>query len=94
MNRLILNSVFQSLIGLWLFLSPFIFGYGNLSHQPAVNNMLFGGFAVILGVVTSVYVWLRSEEYCRNEVLPTVRYLRNMRGKRATDWAEEEKKAA
>jgi hypothetical protein len=94
MNRLILNSVYLSLIGLWLFLSPFILGYGNLTHQPAINNMLFGGFAFILGAVTSIYVWLKSDEYCRNEVLPNVTYLREFQERKALERANDERKAA
>jgi len=48
--------VFQILIGIWMFISPFVFGFGETDF--GVNNMIFGGVVVILGV--GVYL-LRSE---------------------------------
>ncbi len=40
--------VFQILVGIWMFISPFVFGFGETDF--AINNMIFGGVVVILGV--------------------------------------------
>jgi len=42
--------VSQLLVGIWMFISPFVFGFGNAHF--AANNMAFGAVAVTLGVGT------------------------------------------
>ena len=45
--------LFQVLVGIWLFISPFIYGFGNT--RLATNNMIWGAIVVILGVVTTFF---------------------------------------
>ena len=51
--------VFQILIGIWLFISPFVFAEGE-THM-ATNNMIFGAIVVILGIGTSFYEYYHRE---------------------------------
>ncbi len=46
-------TIFQILVGIWMFISPFVFGYGETHF--ATNNMIFGAIVVILGVGTIFY---------------------------------------
>ncbi len=46
-------TIFQILVGIWMFISPFVFGYGETRF--ATNNMIFGAVVVILGVGTIFY---------------------------------------
>jgi len=55
--------VFQLLVGVWLFISPFIFGFGDTSF--ATNNMIFGAIVVILGVGTVFYELYHKERFER-----------------------------
>jgi hypothetical protein len=54
-------TVFQMLVGIWLFISPFVFGYGE-THFPT-NNMIFGAIVVILGVGTIFYQIYHKERF-------------------------------
>ncbi len=45
--------VFQMLVGIWLFISPFVFGFGET--VSATNNMIFGAIVVLLGVGSIFY---------------------------------------
>ena len=45
--------VFQILVGIWMFISPFVFGVGE-SHI-GINNMIFGAIVVLLGVGSVFY---------------------------------------
>jgi len=49
------------LVGIWLFISPFVFGYGE-THFPT-NNMIFGAIVVILGVGTIFYQIYHKERF-------------------------------
>ena len=55
--------VFQLLVGIWLFISPFVFGFGDTHF--ATNNMLFGAIVVILGVGTVFYELYHKERFER-----------------------------
>jgi hypothetical protein len=39
--------IFQMLVGIWLFISPFLFHSGET--HGGINNMIFGAIVVILG---------------------------------------------
>ncbi len=54
-------TIFQILVGIWMFISPFVFGYGE-SHF-ATNNMIFGAIVVILGVGTIFYELYHKERF-------------------------------
>jgi archaellum biogenesis protein FlaJ (TadC family) len=53
--------IFQMLVGIWMFISPFIFGYGET--YLATNNMIFGAIVVILGVGTVFYEFYHRERF-------------------------------
>ena len=59
--------VFQMLVGIWLFISPFVFGFGETHF--ATNTMIFGAIVVILGV-GSVFYELYHKERFEKETLP------------------------
>jgi uncharacterized membrane protein len=52
---------FQILVGVWLFISPFVWGYSTMT-RAAANNMIFGAVVVILGVGSYIYAYNRSHE--------------------------------
>jgi len=58
--------VFQLLIGIWMFISPFVFGLGDT--PLATNNMIFGAIVVILGVGTVLYELHLKERFERETV--------------------------
>jgi len=60
MKGLIYLMAFQVLIGIWLFISPFVMGFRELTGV-AVNNMVFGAIVVILGVGFSLYEFYQGE---------------------------------
>ncbi len=51
--------VFQILVGIWMFISPFVFGFGE-THM-ATNNMIFGPIVVLLGVGCIFYEFYHKE---------------------------------
>ncbi len=53
--------VFQILIGIWLFISPFVFGYRD-SLGASTNSMIFGAIVVLLGFGVSFYGLYHKEE--------------------------------
>ena len=55
--------VFQLLVGIWLFISPFVFGFGDTPF--ATNNMIFGAIVVMLGVGTVFYELYHKERFER-----------------------------
>jgi hypothetical protein len=59
--------IFQLLVGVWLFISPYVFGFGE-THM-ATNNMIFGSIVVILGV-GSIFYELYHKERLERETLP------------------------
>ena len=58
--------VFQLLVGVWLFISPFVFGFEDTHF--ATNNMIFGAIVVILGVGTVFYELYHKERFERETV--------------------------
>jgi hypothetical protein len=65
--------VFQMLVGIWLFISPFVFGYGETHF--ATNNMIFGAIVVILGVGSFFYEFYRKESFGK-ETLPHMEHVK------------------
>jgi len=61
MRSLIYWMILQILIGIWLFISPFLMGFRELT-RVAVNNMVFGAIVVILGIGVSLYESYHQEE--------------------------------
>jgi hypothetical protein len=57
------STVFQLLVGIWMFISPFVFGYRDAHF--ATNNMIFGALVVILGVGTVFYELYHKERFDR-----------------------------
>jgi multisubunit Na+/H+ antiporter MnhG subunit len=53
-------------VGIWLFISPFVFGYGETHF--ATNNMIFGAIVVILGVGTIFYEIYHKERFEKEAV--------------------------
>ncbi len=58
--------VFQILIGIWMFISPSVFGFAET--HIATNNMIFGAVVVILGV-GSIFFELYHKERVGRESL-------------------------
>jgi hypothetical protein len=55
--------IFQMLVGIWLFISPFLFHFGET--DGGINNMIFGAIVVILGVGTVFYEFYHKERFER-----------------------------
>ncbi len=51
--------VFQILVGIWTFISPFVFGF--VGTHIATNNMIFGAIVVLLGVGSIFYEFYHKE---------------------------------
>ncbi len=60
--------VFQILVGIWMFISPFVFGFGE-THL-ATNNMILGAIVVILGVGSNFYELYHKERYEKESLVP------------------------
>ncbi len=58
--------VFQLLVGIWMFISPFVFGFGE-SHM-GTNNMIFGAIIFVLGVGTIFYEFYHKERLERESL--------------------------
>jgi hypothetical protein len=54
------------LVGTWMFISPFVFGFGDTYF--ATNNMIFGAIVVILGVGTVFFELYHKERFERETV--------------------------
>ncbi len=61
--------VFQILVGVWMFISPFIFG--PVGTHMATNNMVFGAIVVLLGV-GSIFYELYHKERLEREGSPSL----------------------
>ena len=61
MKSLIYSMVLQMLIGIWLFISPFVMEFREMT-KVTTNNMLVGAIVFILGLGVALY-----EHYCRGE---------------------------
>jgi hypothetical protein len=62
MKKLIYWMTFQVLVGIWLFISPFVLGYKE-ETAVAANNMLFGVMVVLFGLGVSLYAYYRDERH-------------------------------
>ncbi len=51
--------MFQILVGIWMFISPFVFETGQ--SNMATNNMIFGAIVVILGVGSIFFEFYHKE---------------------------------
>ena len=51
--------VFQILIGIWLFISPYVLGFRGMTNASA-NTMVFGALVILIGLGMSVF----REEVC------------------------------
>jgi hypothetical protein len=60
MKALICLMVLQVLMGIWLFISPFVMGFRELTGV-AVNKMVFGAIVVILGLSVSLFEFYHGE---------------------------------
>ena len=50
MAKLAYWMVFQILVGVWLFLSPFVFGQSAEMTSTTTNSMIFGAVVALLGL--------------------------------------------
>lgn len=62
MKGLLYWMIFQIILGIWLFVSPFVLGFMD-DTRLAVNNMVLGVLVTILS-----FVVLRFGSYCRDVV--------------------------
>ena len=62
MASLIYWMVFQILVGVWMFISPFVLGYGEemMDQSMVTNNMIFGAVVALLGLGISLF----NEKVC------------------------------
>ncbi len=58
--------VFQVLVGIWMFISPFVYGFGET--HIAINNMIFGPIVVLLGVGSIFYELYHKERFEREGI--------------------------
>ena len=54
MARLIYWMGFQILIGIWLFISPYVLGQGEVM-AIATNNMIFGAVVILVGLGIALF---------------------------------------
>jgi hypothetical protein len=50
MTRLIYWMVFQILVGVWLFVSPYVLGHSGEMTTMTTNSMIFGAVVALLGL--------------------------------------------
>ncbi|MFB3887745.1 MAG: SPW repeat protein [Thermodesulfobacteriota bacterium] len=60
MTKLIYWMVFQVLVGIWLFISPYVIGYSGEMTTMTTNNMVFGAIVTLLGLGIAFF----NEEVC------------------------------
>ena len=46
--------IFQILIGVWLFVSPYVLGFRDMTNAAA-NSMIFGALVVLIGLGMSFF---------------------------------------
>jgi hypothetical protein len=51
--------IFQILVGIWLFISPYVLGFSE-TRSADINSMIFGAVVVLLGLGMSLF----SESVC------------------------------
>ncbi len=52
---------FQLLVGVWLFVSPFVLGFSGTNL--AINDMLFGSIVFVLGIGTIFFELYHTEDF-------------------------------
>jgi len=52
---------FQILVGIWMFISPFVFRFRELMGA-STNSMIFGAVVVLLGFGVALYEFYHKEE--------------------------------
>jgi hypothetical protein len=67
MAKIVYWMVFQVLVGLWLFVSPFVLGYAQdaVGRTMTANSMIFGSTVALLGLGISLF----NEKFC-SEIEP------------------------
>jgi|PlaIllAssembly_1097288.scaffolds.fasta_scaffold1742346_1 hypothetical protein len=64
MKSIIYWMAFQMLIGIWLFISPFVLEFREMTKVSS-NNMLVGAIVFILGLGVALYEYYhRGENVC------------------------------
>ncbi len=58
--------VFQMLVGIWMFISPFVFA--EAGTHIATNNMIFGAIVVLLGLGSIFFELYHKESF---EMMPS-----------------------
>jgi hypothetical protein len=46
--------IFQILVGIWLFISPFVLGFKEMTNA-STNTMIFGAVVVLIGLGMSIF---------------------------------------
>ena len=60
MKTLYFWMIFQILIGIWMFISPFVFDFRDLMGA-STNNMIFGALVVLMGIGVTIYEYYHKE---------------------------------
>jgi hypothetical protein len=63
MKSLIYWMVFQMLIGIWLFISPFVMEFREMTRVSS-SNMLVGAIVFVLGLGVALYEHYHEEVVC------------------------------
>jgi len=61
-------AVFQVLLGLWLFVSPFAFGFTELTHA-ALNSMIVGAVVAVTGLGAFLFEIYHREGICKLDAM-------------------------
>lgn len=46
--------IFQILVGIWLFISPYVLGFKEMTNA-SINTMIFGAIVVLIGLGMSIF---------------------------------------
>ena len=46
--------IFQILVGIWLFISPYVLGFKEITNA-SINTMIFGAIVVLIGLGMSIF---------------------------------------
>jgi len=57
-------GIFQAILGIWLFISPFAIGFEDLT-PIALNNMIVGGVVGLTGIGAFLFEIYHRGEICR-----------------------------
>jgi len=59
-------GIFQALLGIWLFVSPFAIGFEQLTPL-ALNSMIIGGVVAVTGLGAFFFEFYHREGICKLE---------------------------